>query len=70
MSQVSEAVNAQLEVGVSRRERRRRLLKVAEKIAYWQRTAAKAARCHRAKRLKLLREMGIPVSTLEKCFRC
>ena len=69
MSQVTEALAAQLDGCRSPTERRRRLVQVAAKIAYWQRTAAKAARCHRIRRLKQLRALGIRISRLTKCFK-
>ena len=69
MFQVSVALNAQLDPGCSAKERKRRLMKVAHKIEYWQRKAAKAARCHRKRRLKLLKKLGIRISLITKCFR-
>lgn len=61
------AVEAQLDPSAPPRERLRRLKRVAEKIDYWQRTAEKAARCHRRRRLRRLHSMGIYVSKLRKC---
>ena len=41
---MSEALNAQLDPGITRTERQRRLRKAAKKIEYWQLSAQKAAR--------------------------
>jgi hypothetical protein len=50
------------------RERKRRLESIAAKIEYWQRQADKAIRSHHKRRCRQLRERGIFISKLTKCF--
>jgi len=61
-------VEAQLEPGISKDELDRRLHKVIRKIRYWQTSNRRAAAKHRESRCNVLREQGIDLSKLSKCF--
>lgn len=58
----------QLDPHMPKRERLRRLEKVARKIEYGQRAAEKAVRSHTKTRYRKLRAMGIYVSKIPKCY--
>jgi len=63
------AVEAQLDPAVPRRERTRRLRKLADWIQYLQDRRRKAARIHRKLRLRKLHQLGIRISQLRRCDR-
>ena len=63
------AVEAQLDPAVPRSVLRRRLERVARKIDHWQLTAARAAKAHRQRRLRELREAGVELRTAVRCPR-
>lgn len=67
LCQVKAAVEVQLDPEMPARERTRRLQKIARKIEYWQRTAAKAACSHRKRRRRELREAGIDLRRVIRC---
>jgi len=58
----------QLDPHMPKRERLRRLEKVAQKIEYDQHAAEKAVRSHTKTRYRKLRAMGIYVSKTRKCY--
>jgi hypothetical protein len=61
-------VEAQLDPGLSKRERVRRLTRLVYQIEYWQRKAEKAARAHAKEGRRRLRKLGIRLSKIQKCF--
>lgn len=63
-----EALEAQLDRTISRRQRDNELEHVAGKINYWQRQRKKTAVSHRRKTLRLLHANGIYLWQLTKCF--
>lgn len=58
----------QLDPRMPRRERLRRLEKVARKIEYNQHATEKAVRSHTKARYRKLRAMDIYVSRIRKCY--
>jgi hypothetical protein len=71
---VKKVVEEQLDPLQSRRERKRRLEHLGEKIEYWQEDRRRSAKSHRHTRLRELHERGIFLSRLRKChgqlWRC
>lgn len=67
LPQVQAAVENQLDPMMGRKERRRLLEKIAEKIDHWQRSAAKAAYYHKKKRRRQLRAAGIDLRRVIRC---
>jgi len=65
---VREIVEAQLEPGMSARERTRRLQKALARIEYWQESNQRAEHGHCKRRRHELRLRGIRLSQLRKCF--
>ena len=61
-------VDAQLDPYEPPHERKRGLEKVARKIEYIQTRRRLAAQSHRKRRLRRLRELGIRISRLRRCF--
>ncbi len=66
--QVKLVVEAQLDPAMSASKRERMLMKTARKIEYIQTRRRTASRSHRKRRLRQLRELGIPISHLRRCF--
>lgn len=67
LSQVRVAIDAQLDAGASPEHEQRKLEEAASKIVYWQRRAAVAERCHRARRVRDLRARGIDLDRVTRC---
>jgi hypothetical protein len=67
MCQVRLAIEAQLEDGLTRRQRLSRLAHPARVIAYYQARQPASRRAHRKRRLRKLRAAGILVSKLPSC---
>jgi len=66
--QVRLAVEVQLDEAITERERTRRLEKAWHIIQYRQERNELAERSHRRRRLRQLRDRGILISRLRKCF--
>jgi hypothetical protein len=64
---VRAAVEVQLDPQISRKERTRRLEKIATKIVYWQHHAAEAAYHHNKTRRRKLRAMDIDLRKVRRC---
>jgi hypothetical protein len=67
MCQVKLAIEAQLEPGLTHKQRLRRLAKPARIIGYYQWRNRAARRSHRKSALRRLRARGICVSRLPSC---
>jgi hypothetical protein len=65
---VRSVIEVQLDPQMSPRERTRRLEKALAEIEYWHQSNPRAARCHRKRRRRELRRLGIRLSQLRKCF--
>ena len=61
------AIDAQLDPEASPEHQHRKLEQAARKIAYWWRRAAVAERCHRARRDRELRALGIDLDQVLRC---
>jgi hypothetical protein len=65
---VRSAVDAQVDPVDTPTTRRRRLERIAAKIEYWQAARRRAARSHRKRTLRILRNLGIRLSDAIRCF--
>lgn len=61
------AIDAQLDPTLSARAQDRKLQRVANKIVYWQRRTTEAARCHRERRERELRALGVDMDRVARC---
>ena len=61
------AIDAQVDPTDTPEARRDRLRRALRKIVYWQKKRERAAKSHRKRRLRELRQRGIRLSELRKC---
>jgi hypothetical protein len=62
------ATDAQLDPTRSPAAHRKHLKRIAKTIDYWQYRAERATHAHRKRRLRQLREQGVVVSKIPKCY--
>jgi len=62
------AIELQLDPALTRGQRERYIQRIAEKLTFRWDERRDAEYCHRKKRIRVLREKGVFISKLPKCF--